>query len=195
MKQFIILLSIYLLSANTGDAQTRKKNAAAKTQQQTKSTITKKTDSTAQLKNTNSYNAKAPALPSSTFGWRGTPVLGDNKSIADPVLRTLNNRANGATVDIDFREFMQIGRGTYGLKHGHILLRPNGSTTSGGITGSGTVGTGSSLGNVGVHGTAIGVNGKNTYSGPGMWGTMGTGIGTNFRVNDSTNNSIRLKRD
>ena len=193
MKKFCCIMGLLCLSSQAVEAQAKKKKAPSNTMQQ-KAPLKTNTKQITQLKNTASYPAKALAIPTSTLGWR-TLKINNNIGISDPVLRILNDKANGSLETIDFREFMGYGRGAYGLKHGHIMLRPTGSTTSGGITGSGTVGTGSSLGNVGVHGMAVGVNGKNPYVGGGMWGTKGTGIGTNFRMQDSSNHSIRIVRD
>jgi hypothetical protein len=191
MKKICFIISICCLFSQAVEAQTKKKRTPSKTVQQKPSNNPAKSR---QLNSTASYPAKGPAIPTSTLGWRNLHI-NSSQGISDPVVRTLNNRANGNLETIDFREFMGYGRGTNGFKHGHILLRPTGSTTSGGITGSGTVGTGSSLGNVGVHGVAVGVNGKNPFAGPGMWGTTGTGIGTNFRMHDSSNRSIRVVKD
>jgi hypothetical protein len=193
MKKFCCIIGLLCLCSQAVEAQAKKKKTPSDTVQQ-KTPVKTNTKQTTQLKNSASYPAKTPALPTSTLGWRNME-LNNTMGISDPVVRTLNDRANGSLESIDFREFMGYGRGAYGLKHGHIMLRPTGSTTSGGITGSGTVGTGSSLGSIGIHGMAVGVNGKNPFAGPGMWGTTGTGIGTNFRMHDSSNRSIRVLRD
>jgi hypothetical protein len=189
MKTVLILFGFSILLNQEADAQTKSKRIPSKN-----NSITKKPALKQNLSSNTSYPAKGPAIPTSTLGWRNAPLY-NTQSVNDPIVRRLNERFYGTGNNIDFRKFMGIGRGTYGFKHGHITLKPNGSTTSGGITGSGSVGTGSSLGNVGVHGAAVGVNGKNPYAGPGMWGTTGTGIGTNFRMNDSSNRSIRQIKD
>ena len=188
MKKIIVCAGIFFIIADTASAQTKSKykttrTATPATQQTTFKKVT-----------TTEHTAKAPALPRSGQGWLHSPQTSNDLQISDPVLRTLNARANGANIPLDFREFMGVGRGTYGIANGQILLRPNGATTSGGITGSGAVGTGSTPGGVGVHGTSLGVNGKNPYAGPGMWGTTGTGIGTSFRMNESSSRPIRSKK-
>jgi hypothetical protein len=63
-----------------------------------------------------------------------------------------------------------ISKHAYGYRNGRLLLRTSGATSSGTITGSGAVGTGSSLGNIGSTGAGIGLNGKTPDAGSGMWG-------------------------
>jgi hypothetical protein len=189
MKKIIWCAGIFMMLAGTASAQTKAKKKTTKAK-----TTTTQAATTSQ-QSTSANEAKMPAIPRSGQGWMNTPAVNNNLQISDPVIRTLNQRANGANTPIDFREFMGVGRGTYGVANGQILLRPNGATTSGGITGSGAVGTGSTPGGVGVHGTALGVNGKNPYAGPGMWGTTGTGIGTNFRMTESSSKPIQLKKE
>ena len=190
MKKILLCAGIFLIIADTASAQAKTKKNTAK-----KQTASTTQNTTVRQESTSANAAKMPAIPRSGLGWLNTPTIENNLQIADPVVRTLNERANGANTPIDFREFMGVGRGTYGIANGQILLRPNGATTSGGITGSGAVGTGSSPGGIGIHGTAPGVNGKNPYAGPGMWGTTGTGIGTNFRMTEASSRPIQLKKE
>lgn len=63
-----------------------------------------------------------------------------------------------------------IPKNAYGFHKGRLLLHTTGATSSGTITGSGVVGTGSSLGNIGSTGSGIGLNGKTPQAGSGMWG-------------------------
>ncbi len=191
MKRLILCASLFIGIVNMAEAQTKK--APAKAQASEKKTTTKQQPK--KLENTTSHQAKAPAIPRSSLGWRNTPIQNNNLQIADPIVNTLNARANGAHTNIEFKDLMGVGRGTYGVANGRILLRPTGSTTSGGITGSGAVGTGSSPGAFGIHGIVSTVNGKNPYAGPGMWGTTGTGIGTNYRMDDNSSKSIQIKKE
>lgn len=191
MKKFIWCAGILLILNSTVEAQTKNKKTTTKTTPPKKASTKK--GSTTQLVTTSANAAKAPAIPQSSLGWRNTPLPANNWQIADPVVRTLNERANGATTT-DFKEFMGVGRGTYGVANGRILLRPNGATTSGGITGSGAVGTGSTPGGVGTHGVSLGVNGKNPYAGPAIWGTTGTGIGSSYQMNEASSKSIRTTK-
>jgi DNA-binding transcriptional regulator of glucitol operon len=191
MKHLILCAGLFIGVINMAEAQTKK--AATKAQTREKKAAAKQQPK--KLENTTSNQAKAPAIPRSSLGWRNTPVQTNNLQIADPIINTLNARANGANTNIEFKDLMGVGRGTYGVANGRIMLRPTGSTTSGGITGSGAVGTGSSPGAFGIHGIVTTVNGKNPYSGPGMWGTTGTGIGTNYRMTDNSSQSIQTKKD
>jgi hypothetical protein len=107
-----------------------------------------------------------------------------NYQIQDPILKVLNQRANGSDVKIGSSGIIGEPKGTYGFADGHIIFYSTGSTSSGTITGSGSVGTGSSPGSVGSNSSLMGVNGKSPYAGPSSWGTAVTGRGINLR--DST---------
>ena len=58
----------------------------------------------------------------------------------------------------------------YGFSNGHIILNPSGAVTSGTQTGSGAVGTGTSLATFGSIGAPMHVNGKSSYAGINTWG-------------------------
>lgn len=184
MKRLVLCAGLFIGVINLAEAQTKSitsKKAPAKT-------------STTRLESTSTNQAKAPTIPNSISGWQNSPTTQNSYQISDPILRTLNARANGASTNLDFKEFMGVGRGSYGVANGLILLRSTGSTTSGGITGTGSVGSGSSTGSAGIHGTVPTVNGKNPYAGPSMWGTTGTGIGTDFRQNETWPQTLRSQK-
>lgn len=188
MKRLIVCTGLCIGLINIAEGQIKTKAPLS-----TRNTVTNA--NTQRLESTNTSEAKAPDIPRSSLGWQNSPILVSNYQINDPVVRTLNARANGAISIVDFKDFMGVGRGTYGVANGHLMLRSTGSTTSGGITGSGAVGSGSSTGSAGIHGAVVtSVNGKNPYAGPGMWGTTGTGIGTNYRMTESSSKSIRSKK-
>ena len=92
--------------------------------------------------------------------------------ISDPVIRALNNRgvAKGAQM-FGSSSLLAQPKGTYGYSNGRLWLRTTNSTSIGGVTGNSTVGTGSGNGAVGIGANAAGVNGKNPYAGPSMWGS------------------------
>jgi len=190
MKRLILCAGVFIGLLNTAEAQT-KKAASNKSQAAAKSSSTNK--NTKKLESTSAYEAKAPALPKSSLGWQNTPATTNSFRINDPIIRTLNAKAHGANVPIDFKEFLGVGRGAYGIANGRIMLRPTGSTTSGGITGSGSIATGSTPASAGIHATVPTVNGKNPYAGPGMWGTTGVGIGTDFRRNEISLRTLPLR--
>lgn len=58
----------------------------------------------------------------------------------------------------------------YGFANGKIIFNTNGAVTSGTQTGSGAVGTGTSLATFGSIGPPMNVNGKSPYAGINMWG-------------------------
>lgn len=98
--------------------------------------------------------------------------------IADPVTRALMEGTNGADIRKN-SEIAGISKRAYGFANGLIMLRSSGAASSGTVSGSGSVGTGTTPGTAGMHGAGIGVNGKNPYAGVGIWGTALTGKGIN----------------
>ena len=190
MKRLVLCVGVFIGLLNTAEAQA-KKATTNKPQSTVQKTPVK--NNTNKLISSGSYEAKAPAIPQSSLGWQNTPTISNSFQINDPIVRTLNARANGANTTVDVKELLGVGRGTYGVANGRILLRSTGSTTSGGITGSGAVATGSTPGSAGIHATVPTVNGKNPYAGPSMWGTTGVGIGTDFRQNEMSLRTLPLR--
>lgn len=95
--------------------------------------------------------------------------LQQNLRIADPTIRWYNSM-------YDYRHpggnaVIGVPKLSNGIAHGRIIFYPTNATGTGSFTGSGSVGTGTSLGNVGSNGAVIGVNGKNPYAGPGIYGS------------------------
>ncbi|GAA4323484.1 hypothetical protein [Flaviaesturariibacter amylovorans] len=92
-------------------------------------------------------------------------------SIADPKVNFLNGRAAGVIPDERVeRPVINMPKLRYGIARGHLLFYNTTAPTMGSFTGTGSVGTGSSIGSVGTSGRATGVNGKNPYAGPGIYG-------------------------
>lgn len=144
----ILLLCSALLILTEASAQTQNTPAGAK------NTIR---NSTGTMSSTGSYEARAP--------------LSANR-ISDPTVRAMNNRTEFSGVPLFGKNsLLALPKGTYGFRKGQLLLRTTDATSIGGITGNGSVGTGSSNGSVGTGGSAIGVNGKNPYAGPAIWGS------------------------
>ena len=102
----------------------------------------------------------------------GNPAMGPqvNFIISDPLIHTLNIRAKGIEPEIKDVEILGMPKGAYGYAHGKLRVFPSSTTSSGTITGMGTVGTGSSPGTMGSTGLRSGANGKSPYAGLGMWG-------------------------
>lgn len=91
--------------------------------------------------------------------------------IADTTLRVLDRNAAGANLRISGSGIVGRPRGSYGFSNGQFILYGTHATSTGTITGSGSVGTGSSPASIGTFGPGMGVNGKNPYAGPEMYGT------------------------
>ncbi len=92
-------------------------------------------------------------------------------SIADPTINVLNQRAGGNNVPVSGSGIIGMPKGAYGFANGKILLRNTTAPSSGTMYGSGAVGTGTTIIGVGTGENAIGVNGKNPYAGPWLWGS------------------------
>ena len=114
-------------------------------------------------------------------------------SIADPTILFFQDRANG--MDNRFYKAPIVGehKHTYGFADGHVILSTSGATSSGTITGSGAVGTGSSAGSLSSNTYLSGVNGKSPYAGPSSWGTAVTGQGINLNDSSVRTNSRKKK--
>lgn len=166
MKKIILFSGILILSTITVHSQITKKKASKKAETAEASPVKTasnkkliKASHPVALGSTNSYSAKSNA-PS-------TPL---RLTISDPILRSLNRRADGADIKINKSGIVGMPRSAYGFANGHLTLSTSGSTTSGTQTGSGLVGTGTSLGTFGSAGPALQVNGKSPFAGVNMWG-------------------------
>lgn len=173
MKQVVLCVSL-LLSMVLGAAAQTKGKTGMKTQQvsQSKSVINK-TSSKKNLSNKNS-RTDAPTVLNSTGTYKAygnSNTEAGQLRIADPVIKTLNERAAApAEADVLGSGIIGMPKLTYGIANGHILFRTTDAPTLGTGTGSGSVGTGTNVGSVGAAGNALGVNGKNPYAGPGIYG-------------------------
>jgi len=108
---------------------------------------------------TSSYSAKSDSAEGKS-----------NFSIADPTIRALNLNANGGDVRISNSGIVGMPKRAYGFANGHIYFSNRTATSSGTITGSGVVGTGSTMGSIGSYGPYLNINGKSPYAGSNMWG-------------------------
>jgi hypothetical protein len=97
-------------------------------------------------------------------------VLKNNYTVTDPILITLNARAKGENIRFNKSGIIGMPKRAYGFANGHLMLSTTGAVTSGTQTGSGAVGTGTSLATFGSIGTSMNVNGKSPYAGINMWG-------------------------
>jgi hypothetical protein len=149
MKKLILSAGMVLLLSAGAAAQAKKKAKPAK----------EKEVATTRMEHTSANAAKATMGATRSF------------CIADPVVNFYNGRATGAIPDEDVsRPVIGMPRLRYGVAHGRLLFYNTTGNTNGGNTGGGSVGTGTSLGSVGMSGVASGVNGKNPYAGPGIYG-------------------------
>lgn len=130
------------------------------------------------LNTTASYAAKANNTRLS--------LLKNNYTVTDPILTTLNARAGGANIQFNKSGIVGMPKRAYGFANGHVLLSTTGAVTSGTQTGSGAVGTGTSLATFGSIGAPMNVNGKSPYAGVNMWGNA-----MNMEVINS-DSSVRL---
>jgi hypothetical protein len=167
MKNIVLCLAVLL--SLTSMAQTKK------TQKKGTSTVKKNQAASKKQTAAKSTGPKTYSLQSSgaNKAYYNTSAASEINRlyIADPTIKTLNEKANGGDVKIGSTGIVGAPKGTYGFANGHILFYTTSSTSIGGITGSGAVGTGSNPGNFGSGGQVNGVNGKSPFAGPGMYGT------------------------
>jgi len=165
MKRMIMCAGIFLLVTANAQSQTKLKNEKAKHPQGKTASTNKETlntTGTSTLNSTGNYSAKAITPGLST--WK------NNYSVSDPLLTTLSARANGANIQFNKSGIVGMPKRAYGFSNGHIILNSTGAVTSGTQTGSGAVGTGTSLATFGSIGAPMNVNGKSPYAGINMWG-------------------------
>jgi hypothetical protein len=135
------------------------------------------------LNSTSGYAAKANTNTMS--------VIKNNYTVTDPILTTLNARANGANIRFNKSGIIGMPKRAYGFANGHISLTSTGAVTSGTQTGTGAVGTGTSLATFGSIGAPMNVNGKSPYAGINMWGNA---MNMNITKGDSTVRLAPIKK-
>ena len=158
MKRMFLCAGILLLISAAAQSQSKskvKQTTVSKAVSSIRSTANSNNLNT--LTSTGSYSAK-------------TIASANNYTIADPILTTLDARAKGANVSMGKSGIVGMPKRAYGFANGHLLLRSTSATTFGTQTGSGAVGTGTSMGTFGSNGPAMNVNGKSPYAGINMWG-------------------------
>jgi hypothetical protein len=89
--------------------------------------------------------------------------------IADPTIKWFNQIYDYRHPDGN--AVIGVPKLSNGIAHGRIIFYPTHSGGSGSFTGTGSVGTGTSIGSIGTSGSVSGVNGKNPYAGPGIYGS------------------------
>ena len=168
MKRIFCCTGILVLISATLNAQVKSSKTNRKQSVHTKPVPTNRisntkpegSSNTTMLNTTFSYPAKANSLS----------VLKNNYPISDPILTKLHERAGGANIQFNKSGIVGMPKRAYGFANGHISLNSTGAVTSGTQTGSGAVGTGTSLATFGSVGSPMNVNGKSPYAGVNMWG-------------------------
>lgn len=173
MKPLFLCAGILLLI--TSSARAQKSKAKDTTPPKANSSI----GSATTLSSTGSYPAKANTLS----------IVNSNFTIADPILTTLDARANGANISIGKSGIVGMPKRAYGFANGRLLLHSTSATTFGTQTGSGAVGTGTSLGTFGSNGPAMSVNGKSPFAGINMWGNA-----RNMNIQSDSVRAVPLKK-
>ena len=169
MKKIILCVcSVCLLTLISSAQSTQRKKS---TKNQAAKAVVKRQPKLTSVNSSNTTQAIKLNSTSHYSAWSGSDVsIADRYSITDPTLKALNARASGADVPMGKSGIVGMSKRAYGFGNGHLTLYTTGATSSGTITGNGAIGTGSSLGNIGSYGSAIGLNGKSPYAGSTMWG-------------------------
>lgn len=169
MKRIFWCAGILLLINAATEAQT--KSTKAKTKSIQSKTVSKnkaadKTTANAGNMVTLNTNTSYPAKTNRSILFSPQTTY----TITDPILTTLDKRANGANIPFNKSGIVGMPKRAYGFANGRIVLTTTGAVTSGTQTGSGAVGTGTSLATFGSIGAPMNVNGKSPYAGINMWG-------------------------
>lgn len=178
MKRSLLLALILCFGlAATSSAQTVQKKNAVKQHALKKKSAAAKTDnvSASKEKKEEVVSLTSTSANQAYSGADTVATAGRRFSIADPTINILNQRASGSNVPVSSSGIVGMPKGTYGFANGKILLRPTTATSSGTLYGSGAVGTGTTIMGVGTGENTLGVNGKNPYAGPWLWGTKTSG--------------------
>lgn len=174
MKKVIVCISLLVIGVLGAHAQTKGKTGTPIGQVTRNASESKKTGAKKNLSD-NSHNTSGTTTVLNSMGTYNAYANGSAPAgrlqISDPTIRTLNERSFSRTSpEVLGSGIIGMPKMAYGVANGHILFRSTDAPTSGTSTGSGSVGTGTNVGPMGTAGHAIGVNGKNPYAGPGIYG-------------------------
>lgn len=174
MKKVIVCIGFLLAGAIGAEAQTRGNTGAKKSTVVKNTGATHRTQPKKNLNHNNITNRGSVTVLNSTGSYNayGSPAAAAGRlQISDPTIRTFNERAFSRTApEVEGSGIVGMPKLAYGVANGHILFRSTDAPTMGTSTGSGAVGTGTNVGSMGTSGHVIGVNGKNPYAGPGIYG-------------------------
>lgn len=170
MKRIIFPILVMILGYATEAAAQTGKN---KNKQQPVKKQVAKTEGTEKGKQDSEMVSLTSVSAGQAFGNRPASRF----SIADPTINLLNQRAGGSNAPISNSGIVGMPKRAYGFANGKILLRNTTAPSSGTMYGSGSVGTGTTISGVGISENVIGVNGKNPYAGPSLWGSKMTASG------------------
>jgi hypothetical protein len=174
MKKVIVCIGFLFWGAIGADAQTKGNTGVKKGQINKLVPVAKKGQQRKVINNKNSLHNGTTTILNNTGAYSAynSPAAAARRlQISDPTIRTLNDRAfSRTTPTVEGSGIIGMPKLAYGVANGHILFRSTDAPTSGTSMGSGSVGTGTNVGPVGTAGNAIGVNGKNPYAGPGIYG-------------------------
>jgi hypothetical protein len=168
MKRILWGVGILLLVNTTTKAQTKSGKAKTKQEAHAAAAPKHKTNSTVNSANTISLSSTADHPAKTNRSILSSPQT--TYTVNDPILTTLDRRARGANIQFNKSGIVGMPKRAYGFANGRITLNTTGAVTSGTQTGSGAVGTGTSLATFGSIGAPMNVNGKSPYAGINMWG-------------------------
>jgi hypothetical protein len=168
MKNLVILLAFMVLCVGASFAQPRNQKGVKKEQSRKVTKISKK------RKDANKMigpQISTSLVDNSTHAGKAKEYASAPLKITDATVNMLNQRAKGMGFPISGSGILGMPKVTYGIAKGKLLLRTTDAPTIGSSTGPGSVGTGTSIGTMGTSGNGLGVNGKNPYAGPNIYGT------------------------
>jgi hypothetical protein len=174
MKRIILCICVLCSLALSVTAQTNGKNGIKKQQSTTKKGVPNKGTNKLNKSNLANTSRQNTTVLSSTGTYNALGNLNTDSGrliISDPTIRTFNQRAfTPMNSDVPGSGVIGMPKLAYGIANGQIIFCTSVAPTVGTSTGSGAVGTGTNVGAVGAGGNVMGVNGKNAYAGPGIYG-------------------------
>jgi hypothetical protein len=197
MKRLLVCAGVLFSLALTAEAQIQGKTGAKKQPPANKSVSNKTTHKLNSTNPVTTQHGNTTVLSSTgTYNALGSSTTGTGQlMISDPTIRTFNRRASSSFhTDVPGSGIIGMPKLAYGVANGQLIFRSTVAPALGTSTGSGAVGTGTNVGAVGTGGNVMGVNGKNAYAGPGIYGQPIINVtGPKPTVEGTRHKGIRIK--
>lgn len=198
MKRILVCIGVMCSLALSAGAQTKGKSGVKKQQPTSNKNVSNK--ATNKLNKANQLNTQSQNTTilssTGTYNALGNPNAEAGRlTISDPTIKIFNQRAFASAItNVPGSGVIGMPKLTYGIANGQLIFRTSVAPTLGTSTGSGAVGTGTNVGAVGTGGNVMGVNGKNAYAGPGIYGQPIINVtGPKLTTEGTRSKGVRIK--